>query len=86
MEAIWSKKESTDYLHHFFLCDMWHMTHGVWWTLWQNFRSLALTVWELWCSEDISTKDDPLNELINELMNYKGVCRTAPATPGLLKT
>ena len=22
--------------------------------------------------------------LINELMNYEGVCRTAPATPGLL--
>ena len=33
------------------------------------------------CSEDISTKD----QLINQLINAEGVCRTAPATPGLLK-
>ena len=27
-----------------------------------------------------------MTELINELMNYEGVYRTPPATPGLLKT
>ena len=32
--------------------------------------------------EDLEEKDD----LVNELMNDKGVCKTAPATPGLLKT
>ena len=25
-----------------------------------------------------------MNQLVNESINYKGVCRTAPATPGLL--
>ena len=31
--------------------DKWHVTHMVWWlwTLSQKFRSLALTVWKLWC-------------------------------------
>ena len=37
-------------------------------------------VWELWCFEDLGEKD----ELLNELISYGGVCRTAPATPGLL--
>ena len=61
-------------------CDMWHMTGGGRWTFSQNFSSLALTVWEWRCSEDISTKDDWLSYLMND----EGVCRTAPATPGLL--
>ena len=60
--------------------DMWHMTHRVWWTLCQIFSSLALTVWKLWWFEDISTKERWLNQSIN----YGGVYRTAPATPGLL--
>ena len=30
----------------------------------------------------ISTKDDS----VTQLMNYKGVCRVAPATPGLLNS
>ena len=45
----------------------------------QNFRSLALTVWDLWCFEDLEEKDDPINQSVN----VRGVCRTAPATPGL---
>ena len=61
-------------------CDMWHLTHHRWWTLCQNFRSLALTIWESWCFEDFEEKDDWLNESIND----KGVSRAAPATPGLL--
>ena len=46
----------------------------------QNFRSLALTVWMLCWFEDISTKD----ELVNESFNDGCDCRTAPATQGLL--
>ena len=37
-------------------------------------------VWERQCIEDISTKDDRLTQLIN----FKGVYRTALAKPGLL--
>ena len=32
--------------------DMWHVKHWGKWTLSQNCRSLALTVWKLWCFED----------------------------------
>ena len=46
-------------------CDMWHGTHDTWHmthrglqALCQKFRSLALTVWELWYFEDIFTKND----------------------------
>ena len=60
--------------------DMWHTTHRGPRTLCQNFRSLALTVWELWCFEDIFTKDESLSQWMSD----DAVCRTAPATPGLL--
>ena len=46
--------------------DMWHMTHGVGWTVSQNFRSLGLTVWRLWCFEDLEEKDDQLNQSMSE--------------------
>ena len=39
-------------------------------------------VLDLWCFEDSEEKD----ELISELINDGGACRTAPATPGLLKS
>ena len=42
----------------------------------KNFSSLALTVCDLWYFEDFEEKADSLN--------YEAVCRTAPATPGLL--
>ena len=58
----------------------WHMTHGGGWTISQNFSSLALTVWDLWCLEDWEENDHRLNESISN----KAVCRTAPATLGLL--
>ena len=38
--------------------------------------------WDLWFFEDLEEK----HELISELINDGGVCRTAPATPGLLIT
>ena len=34
--------------------------------------------------EDFEEKDDWGTQFINQLINDKGVCRTAPATPGLL--
>ena len=36
--------------------DIWHVSHdrGGWWTFSKNFSSLALTVWDLKCFEDIS--------------------------------
>ena len=46
----------------------------------QNVSSVALTVWDRQCFEDTFTKDQSVTQLIN----YKGFCRTVPATPGLL--
>ena len=37
------------------------------WTFSQNVRSLALTVWERQCFEDISPKDELIDELITKL-------------------
>ena len=42
--------------------------------------SLALTVWEWRYLEAIFTKD----ESVSEGLKYISVCKTAPATPGLL--
>ena len=63
---------------------MWHVTHRGWRALCKNFRSLALTVWELWVItyELWVITYDWLSHLIND----GGVCRTAPAKPGLLIT
>ena len=68
-------------------CDMWHMTndighmtHNRLLTFCQSLRSLALTVWELWCFEYLEEKDDWLTESIND----GGVCKIVPAMPGLL--
>ena len=44
------------------------------------FSSLVFTVQDLRCFEEIFTKDDSLNES----MNNKGVCKTGLATLGLL--
>ena len=48
----------------------------------QKLSSLALTVWKRQCFETWEEKD----QLMNQVMNDKGNCRTAPATPGLLNT
>ena len=47
----------------------------------KNVRSIAIMVWDLWCFEDLEEKDESISELISD----RGVCRTAPATLGLLK-
>ena len=44
--------------------DMWHMSCDKWWTLCKHFTSLALTVWDLWCFEDLQVKDDLINQWI----------------------
>ena len=61
--------------------DKWHVTHGGGWTFYQNFSSLALTVWHLWHLVDWEEKE----RLLNQWINNESVSRTAPATPGLLK-
>ena len=58
------------------------MTHGGGGTFCHNFISLTLTAWERNGFEDWEEKDDS----ISESMSDEGVCRTAPATPGLLIT
>ena len=47
--------------------DTWHVTHDRWGEVIfsPNFSSLVLTVWEWGCSEDFSTKDHWLSQLIN---------------------
>ena len=62
-------------------CDTGNVTHDGGWKFSKNFSSLALTVWDKWCFEDWEEKDDFKS---TQLMSDKGVCRTAPATPGLL--
>ena len=51
--------------------DMWHVTSDMWHLVGVNilskFSSLALTVWGRQCFEDISTKDDWVNQSVNEL-------------------
>ena len=71
-------------------CDMRHVTCDTWlvtgmrrWTFSQNFSSLALTIWERRFVEDIQ-KIFPQVQWLTDLISHKAVCRTAPATPGLL--
>ena len=54
----------------------WNVTHGRWWTFYQNVRSLAFKI--IW------TKESP-TEWMNELINDECVCKTATATLPLLK-
>ena len=58
--------------------DMWHVTYGWVWAFSQNLGSPALTVWDRQYLEDIFTNHDLMNEWMNELINYKCDCRTAP--------
>ena len=60
--------------------DIWHVTGGGRWTFSQNVTSLALTAWEWRFVEDLKEK----GKGVSDFMTYKGVCRAAPATPGLL--
>ena len=52
------------------------MSCDTWW-------GVDILLWYRQCLEDSEQKDDSTNYSIDECM-YKGVYRTAPATPGLL--
>ena len=52
-------------------CDTWHVTHDTW----------HMTFDMLWGEHSLKISADWLTDLIN----HESVCRTAPATPGLLK-
>ena len=66
------------------ICDMWHVVGGE-----HSLKILApylllfviYDIMKIWRTR----MNDWLNQSINQLINYKAVCRTAPATPGLLK-
>ena len=72
--------------------DMWHMTHDMWQMV-EGDQSLNISaplllrfefadVLKVWRKRIT----DWLNELMNEWISNKSVCRTAPATQGLLIT
>ena len=58
--------------------DTWNMTHSVGWTFSLNFSFLALPVWDWQWFKYISTN--------HQSVSQSAVCRTAPATLGLLIT
>ena len=51
-------------------CDTQHLTCATWHMT--NFRSLALTVWELSCFEDMEEKDDWVTQLLTEVLVVRG--------------
>ena len=62
--------------------DMWYVTCYGGWTFSKNVSSLALNICDLWYFEDLEEKADWLTDSLND----EAVCRTAPATQGLLIT
>ena len=64
------------------ICDMWHVTCHTWhvtpdlWHLLGDEHSLQISALQLWIY---------FHKPSLTLMNYEAVCRTAPATPSLLK-
>ena len=48
-------------------CDTWYVTCGEGSRFSQNFCSLALTVWDYGCFEDLEEKDDSHNEWITKV-------------------
>ena len=46
--------------------DTLHVTQCGGWKFSQNFSFLALTVWDIWCFEDLEEKGDILIQLINK--------------------
>ena len=69
IDDMWHRTHDTWLMKH----HLWHMAHKVWRTLCQNLRSLALTVWEVWCFEYLEEKYKWLNEWIIYWMNDKGL-------------
>ena len=61
---------------------MWHKTCDNWLVV--NFLSKLLLPSSIGLGEKVIEGLEEKGDGANELMNYKGVCRTALATPGLL--
>ena len=74
---MWHETYEMKYARHA-LCHMWYASN-IWGEHCLNiFSSQALLFWSY--DEDLEERYDRTNELIND----EAVCRTAPATPGLL--
>ena len=86
--TLWGCKEvdftmvgvKTERVCYHVICKSWHVIPDT--LLVVNIVSklqvLTLTVWGLLCFEDVEEKDNWINDWMT------GVCRTSPATPGLL--
>ena len=72
----WKGTHDTGHMTH----DMGHVTLDMGQIFSENVSPLALTIRNLWWSEDFEEKD----QWGTQLMNDKAVCRTAPATLGLV--
>ena len=72
---MWQVTGGTQYV----ATDMWHVTVD----LMKKKNKKTLSVWGFQCFEDIFTNHH-LFSYLNEVINHRGDCRTAPATPGLL--
>ena len=58
------------------MSDTWHMKHVKWqvMNICQNFRSLALMVWDLLCIEELEKKDRLLTKVFVEQFRLNQVC------------
>ena len=72
---------------HVMTCDTWHVTHDMWLVVWGNILSKFQlpSSYGLWfmISWRLGGKGW-LTHSLTQSINDEGVCRTAPATPGLL--
>ena len=72
--------------------DTWHLTPDMWHLVGDEhplkISRLLLSLFGRDCALKIffhkPSLSELMNEWMNELINYEAVCRTAPATPGLL--
>ena len=72
-------------------CDTWHMTHDTWHIVWDehSFKILAPYFFRFGIKSVLKIfrlKDHWLTDSLTDRVNHKPVCRTASATPGLLRT
>ena len=67
--------------------ETWHVTRDTWHMTHDTFRGVnILSKFQLPSSYIMKIWRKRMNRLINQLINDEAVYRTAPATPGLLKT
>ena len=63
-------------------CDTWHVTCDMLWGV--NILSKCQLPSSYSLGGKVIWQSEGKYQLFNELINYEAVCRTAPATPGLL--